>query len=211
MAPPVAATLREEFGDAAFVHADVSDYDACRAAAAEVRDEFGRIDVLVTAAAGDIGDRSKLTKPFLEETPEDWAPQLNVTFQGVLNICRAVLPHMVERGSGSIVTVVSETRRGYRPELAVYSAAKAAVVTFTNAVAKEVAPDGVRVNAVSPSVIHTPATEEWLERDGDAVAAEYPLGRVGVPEDVANTTVFLASDAADWITGQTVPVNGGRI
>jgi NAD(P)-dependent dehydrogenase (short-subunit alcohol dehydrogenase family) len=195
--------------EATFVHTDVSDFERCIESVETVLSDLGRIDVLVNAAAGKIGDRSKLTVPFVEEAPDDWAPQLQVTFQGVLNATRAVLPHMVERGSGNVINVVSEARRGHSSDIAVYGAAKAAVETFTNAVAKEVASEGVRVNAVSPAATWTPATEEWLEREGDDLRENFPLGRIGQPEDTAYASVFLASDAADWITGQTLPINGG--
>lgn len=208
--PTLADEITTEHGvEASFVHTDVSDYDACVESVDAVLSELGRIDVLVNAAAGEIGNRSKLTVPFTEETPEDWAPQLEVTFKGVLNATRAALPHMVERGSGNVINVVSEARRGHSADIAVYGAAKAAVETFTNAVAKEVGPDGVRVNAVSPAATWTPATEEWLECEGDELRENFPLGRIGQPDDTANAAIFLTSDAADWITGQTVPINGG--
>jgi len=203
----VAEEIEADHGvSAAAVHTDVSDLAACRATVEETLDRFGRLDVLVNGAAA-----HAMTKPFVEEDEGDWAPHVEITFKGALNMTRAALPTMVEQGTGSVISIASESYKGQDPRLTVYAATKAGVVAFTSALAKEVARDGVRVNAISPSTTETPATAEWLAEYGDRVVKAHPLGRLGQPADHARAAVFLASDAADWITGQTLSVNGGYL
>lgn len=191
------------------VETDVSDYESCRSAIETVVDELGGIDILVNCVAGETGDLSAMTKPFVEERPEDWEPQIQVTLTGTLNMTHAVLPEMIDRGGGSVISLISDSYQGHDPDLTVYAAAKAALVTFTKSLSKEVGEHGIRVNAISPGTTETPATEAWIEQYGDKVVQAYPLGRLGQPEDHAYAAAFLASDAADWITGQTLSVNGG--
>lgn len=191
------------------VETDVSDYENCQTAIDTVVDELGGVDVLVNCAAGETGDLSAMTEPFVEETPEDWEPQIQVTLRGTLNMTHAALPEMIDQGSGSVISLISDSYQGHDPDLTVYATAKAALVTFTTSLSKEVGEHGVRVNAISPSTTKTPATEDWIEQHGEKVVQSYPLGRLGRPEDHAYAAVFLASDAADWITGQTISVNGG--
>lgn len=192
------------------VKMDVSDHEDCQATVEEVLEEFGRVDVLVNSAAADAAS-PEMTKPFVEEDSRHWDPHVNVTLRGALHATSAVLPHMIDREDGSVINVVSESYKGNDPSLAVYAAAKAGLVAFTNTVAKEVGEHGVRVNAISPSTTRTPATEDWLEKYGEKIVEAHPLGRLGRPEDQARAAVFLASDAADWITGQTLSVNGGYL
>lgn len=116
---------------------------------------------------------------------------------------------MRDDGGGAVVNFASDSYKGQDPNLTVYATAKAGVVTFTKSLAKEVGEHNVRVNCISPSTTWTPSTEDWLDEYGDKVVENYPLGRLGQPEDHADAAVFLASDAADWITGQVLSVNGG--
>jgi NAD(P)-dependent dehydrogenase (short-subunit alcohol dehydrogenase family) len=192
--------------DAGFYDTDVSDYDDVGDSVSAIVDDLGGIDVLANVAAGGLQDDAE---PFIEEGPEDWAPHIEVSYRGVLHTCHHVLQHMTDRGEGAIVNVASDSYMGQDPNLAVYAGSKAGIVSFTKTVAKEVGEDGVRVNAISPSTTWTPATEDWLEEYGDKIAESYPLGRLGQPADHANAIVFLASDAADWVTGQVLSVNGG--
>lgn len=203
----VADGLEADHGvSATFSHTDVSDLESCQQTVETVLDGFGQVDVLVNGAAAHAE-----TVPFVEEDPGDWAPHIEVTLKGALNMTRAVLPSMVDRERGSVITISSESYKGQDPALTVYATAKAGLVAFTSSLAKEVGEHGVRVNAISPSTTWTPATADWLEQHGDKVAHAHPLGRLGEPVDHANAAVFLASDAADWITGQTLSVNGGYL
>lgn len=207
----VAETIEADHGVSAMaVHTDVSDLEACRDTVDAVTDEFGRVDVLVNGAAADAAN-PEMTKPFVEEDTRHWDPHVQVTLRGALHMSSAALPPMIDGNGGSLINIVSESYKGNDPSLTVYAAAKAGVVAFTNSLAKEVGEHGIRVNAISPSTTRTPATEEWLDEYGDKVVKAHPLGRLGLPEDHARAAVFLASDAADWISGQTLSVNGGYL
>jgi NAD(P)-dependent dehydrogenase (short-subunit alcohol dehydrogenase family) len=169
----------------------------------------GRVDVLVN----NVGHYLRPT-PFLESTEEHWAALDDVNFRHVLRCARALVPSMVEQGSGSVINVASvEGVRGYPPD-PVYGAYKAAVVHFTRCLALEVAPHGVRVNAIAPDVTQT------LQVDYDAMVPEelrdrwpiwVPIGRVGTPSDNADIVLFLASDLSRFMTGQVLPTDGGTL
>lgn len=193
--------------DALVVPTDVSSYADCESCIETVLDKFGSVDVLVNTVIATGPNHS--TEYFIDESPENWEFEMNVTFHGVLNMAHCALEPMIAANKGVILSTASESYQGQDPGLAVYGSAKAGIVSFTRTLAKEIGEHGVRVNAVSPATTWTPATQDWLEQYGDRVVEEYPLGRLGKPTDHANTFVFLASDAADWITGQTVSVNGG--
>ena len=161
--PTVAEAIEADHGvSAAYRHTDVGDLGSCRDAVAATLDDRGRLDVLVNGAAAHAE-----TAPFVEEEPEAWAPHIEVTLKGALNMTRAVLPSMIDEGSGSVVSITSESYKGQDPRLTVYATAKAGVVAFTGTLAKEVGEHGVRVNAISPSTTRTPASAAWLEQYGD--------------------------------------------
>jgi len=129
----------------------------------------------------------------------------------VLNCTRAALPGMIERGYGRIVTVISDAGRVGEPNLEIYSGAKAGAAGFIRAIAKAVGRYSVTANCVALGTTRTPATAPALEVEEHAkkVLRHYPIRRLGEPEDAANMVLFLASDASSWMTGQTIPVNGG--
>lgn len=205
-----AETIAADHGvETLYEHTDVSDHEACQDLMTAVVDEFGGIDVLVNAAA--VAAPGDIAIPFLEETPENWDLQLNVTLMGAVNPSHAALPHMIENGGGAIVNFSSEAHKGQDNKLAMYGAAKSGVATFTKTLAKEFGGDDVRINAISPSATRTAATEEWMDKHGDHIVEAHALNRLGRPEDHANAVVFLASDAADWITGEILSVNGGYL
>lgn len=148
--------------------------------------------------------------PFLESTLHDDEKTLRVIALGSMCVTRAVLPAMVERGTGSIISVMSEAGRVGEPNMVAYSAAKAAVGGFTKALAKEIGPCGVRVNAVSPGITRTPATTSVLDEQALArLTRSYPLRRLGEAQDIAEAVLWLASPLASWVTGQVVSVSGG--
>ena len=153
-----------------------------------------------------------LAGPLHRTGPADWASTVDGSLTATFLSLRAFLPGMAERGHGSIVTMASLAGRepGTGAPVA-YSVAKAGVIMLTKEVAAQYGRYGVRANCVAPSTVLTERTErnmpaEFIER----VTAEHPLGRLGVPDDVARTTVFLASDASSWLTGLTIDVAGGR-
>jgi NAD(P)-dependent dehydrogenase (short-subunit alcohol dehydrogenase family) len=202
-----AGALSEELADATTdtlaVETDVSSYEDATAMAETVLDAFGRLDVLVNNAG--VGD----VKPFLETEPEEWDTWVGVSYFGTMNCTHAVLPTMVEQESGAIVNFASDSYKGNDIGVSVYGGAKAANVSFTKTIAKEVGEHDIRMNCVSPATTETPSTADWIDEYGDQLVEGYALNRLGRPADHADAVAFLASDAADWITGQTLSVNGG--
>lgn len=201
-----AQAAAEEIGAATGHGMDVSDNAAVTQVVGAVRHEFGRIDVLINNAGWDIG------RPFLETTPDFWAKVIGINYVGVLNTCHAVLPAMVEQGGGSIVNLGSDAGRVGSSGEAVYSGAKGGVIAFSKAIAREVARHRINVNVVCPGPTDTAL---FASMGGDnpklreALTKAIPFRRLGQPDDIANAVVFLASDEASFITGQTLSVSGG--
>jgi NAD(P)-dependent dehydrogenase (short-subunit alcohol dehydrogenase family) len=183
---------------------DVSDYSQAQAMVQQVLQRFDRVDVLVNCAGA---WRINL---FVDSQPEDWAMEVNVCFMGVVNCTRAVLDPMIAQRSGKIVNISSDAGRVGEVRQAVYSGAKAAVIGFSKAVAKEVGRYNIHVNCVCPGFTKTPATVDRLDPELEArIVKFYPLRKLGVPEDVAKAVTFLVSEGASHITGQTLSVSGG--
>lgn len=187
------------------VQVDVTSRDALNAMVREVTDTLGGIDVLINNAM------ACSETPFLELTPAEVQRDFEVTAMGPFFASQEVIPGMIERGGGVILNVSSVNAFSYFGNPA-YSAAKAALQSLTRSIAVEFGAQGIRCNAVAPGSI---ATEHWEQRRTrdplvfEKVAQWYPLGRVGRPKDVADALMFLASDAASWITGIVLPVEGG--
>ncbi|MBO2462107.1 SDR family NAD(P)-dependent oxidoreductase [Actinomadura violacea] len=194
------------------VAGDVGDLDAVTAAVARAAGEFGPIGILVNNA-GNAGPQptEEMTRPFWKQTPAEWHGYLGTNLFGVLNNVHAVLPGMIESGYGRIVTVISDAGRVGEPGREAYSAAKGGAAGFTRSVAASTGRYGITANCISLAATRTPRTEGRFadEERFKKIMAKYVIRRAGEPEDAANLVLFLASDAASWITGQTVPVNGG--
>lgn len=203
------ATVREAGHEAVAVVVDVRDRDCTEPLAATVRDAGGRLDILVN----NVGDHVPWG-PFVESTEEDWDAVYAVNFQHVLRVTRQFLPGMIEQRAGSIINVSSvEAFRGV-PHCAVYAAHKAAVVNFTAGLATEVGQYGVRVNGIAPDVTDTPQfpLHQLIAPEfHDQIGSWVPMGRFGTPRDHGELAAFLASDAAGWITGESIRVDGGTL
>jgi len=200
--------IEEQGGRAIIVKADVSTGEGVKVLAGAVRAELGSIDILVNNA-GDLIERCAI-RDFTEEL---WDRVMNLNFKSVLLCSQAVMGEMMERRRGTIINVGSIAgHHGGGPGAAVYAAAKAGVMCLTKGLAKETAPYGVRVNGVAPGVIATPfherlSTPELMQQ----FAASIPLGRIGTSEEVGSVIAFLASDAASYIHGETIEINGGQL
>lgn len=204
-AEEVCALIRENGGEAEPFCADVSDRRAVAEMVAFAEKRFGQVDVLVNNA----GIAEQIL--FTDITEEKWDRMFDVDVKGVYNCTQAVLPGMIHRKHGRIINISSMWGiTGASCEVH-YSAAKAAVIGMTKALAKELGPSGITVNAVAPGVIETEMNGMLDEETIASLIEETPAGRVGTPEDVAETVLFLASQKAGFITGETISVNGGFV
>ena len=206
-AAAVVAEVNAAGGRGAAIACDVTDFVRLQAALEPLD-----IQLLVNNAGNAGADPARVGRgEFWEQAPEQWTPWIGVNLLGVLNCSRLVLPKMIDGKRGSIVTVISDAGRVGEPRLEVYSAAKAGAAGFTRAIAKSAGRHGVRANCVAISATRTPATSRGMDNPEFAKRAlsRYVIRRFGEPSDVANMVLFLSSDAASWVTGQTYPVNGG--
>jgi 2-hydroxycyclohexanecarboxyl-CoA dehydrogenase len=208
----VAAELRKDGVAALPVQCDVTDHAAVAAMMKQAQEAFGGIDILVNNAGNAGPGLIERDLPnFWEVGPEDWNRWLGPNLFGVLNCCHAAVPGMIERGYGRLVTVISDAGRVGEPNYVVYSGAKAGAAGFMRALAKALGRHTITANCVSLAGIATPGL---AERNADPEMlkkklSRYVIRRLGQPSDAAAMILFLASDAASWITGQTYPVNGG--
>jgi NAD(P)-dependent dehydrogenase (short-subunit alcohol dehydrogenase family) len=204
-----AAALRAEGGDATAAAFDVTDHAAVAAAVAAL----GGVDILVNNAGNAGGDSWPGMCNFVDTEPGDWDRFLDVNLRGVMHCIHAVLPSMIVGGWGRVVTIVSDSSRTGEPKMAVYAAAKAGAAGLGRSVAKEVARHGITVNNVSLGTMRTPISEaSWVDISDEQAAARlrgYAIRRPGLPEDAAGLVGYLVSPGASWITGQTIPLNGG--
>jgi meso-butanediol dehydrogenase/(S,S)-butanediol dehydrogenase/diacetyl reductase len=202
---PAAERVAASIDGSIAIEVDVTSRDALRSMVAVVTDRFGGVDVLVNNAM------SCSESPFLDLTSDEVKRDFEVTVMGPFFASQEVIPGMIERGGGVILNVSSVNGISYFGNEA-YSAAKAGLQSLTKSIAVQFGRNGIRCNAVAPGSV---ATEYWEHRrQEDALVFEkaarwYPLGRIGQPADVAEALMFLASDAASWITGIVLPVEGG--
>lgn len=224
-ASAIAAGWSAEFGvRAAGLSVDVTDREQVRTALTDTEATLGPIDHFVHAAA--IGS-GKFGFPFLNLAPSDWPRVLEVNIMGMVNCAHAVAPGMIERNAGTMAFLASVAGQIGSPTDPPYSASKAANINFAQCMAKDLARHGVRVNSICPGMVKTPLNEavwrSWRDRQPlgqrksyeewalEKIRAIVPLGRWQTPEDIANMIVFLASDRAAQVTGQTINVDGGFV
>src|ERR1700677_1462751 len=211
-AEAVAAEIEKLGVKAIAAQCDVTSFASVTAMFEKARAAFGKVDILVNNAGNAAADPGAVArKPFWEREPKDWEPFLGTNLFGVLNCVRIAGPEMIANKYGKIVTVISDAGRVGEPHLEIYSGAKAGAAGFMRAVAQNVGRAGITANCVALGATRTPAIERATS-DPEAVKRMlkvYQIKRVGEPEDAANMILFLSSDASSWITGQTIPVNGG--
>lgn len=211
-AESVAEEVRALGAKAVAISSDVSDLDAVTENFRQVAAEVGTVDILINNA-GNAGPNptDAMTAPFWEQTPTEWHGYLGTNLYGVFNTVRCAIPGMIESGYGRVVNVISDAGRFGEPNRETYAAAKAGVAGFTRSLAASVGRHGITANCVSLAATVTPRTEAGLadEQALKRVMQRYIIRRPGQPDDAANMILMLASDATSWVTGQTVPVNGG--
>lgn len=203
-----AAGIADQLGGMA-VQADVSDADSVRAMVADVTQRFGRIDIMVNNAGV-----THLPGPMEEVTEDDFDRVMAVNCKSIYLIAREIVPLMKQAGTGAIVNVASTAGVSPRPNLNWYNASKGWLITATKAMAVELAPFGIRVNALNPVAGETPLLKSFMGQDTPEIRAKFlstiPIGRFSTPEDMGNAACFLASDEASMITGVAMEVDGGR-
>lgn len=204
-AEALAAELSRLGAPAISIQADVADWPQVRRMVDTVLENFCQLDILVCSAGiSHLGLISQIDE-------DQWRRLFAVNVDGVHHCCRAVLPHMLERKSGSIVTVSSMWGQVGASCEAAYSATKGAVIAYTKALAQELGPSHIRVNCVAPGVIDTEMNARLAPEDLAVLADQTPLGRIGTPEEAAAAIAFLAGDEASFLTGQVLSPNGGMV
>ena len=187
------------------VEADVTNVNSVRRCVDLVLEKTSRIDVLVNNAG--IAGRAGY---IWEQTDEDWQRNIAINFTGVFNFCRAVVPHMRSRAYGRIVNIASIAGKEGNPRMIPYSATKAGVIGLTKALGKELATDGICVNAVSPAVVQTRILDQITPEQVAYMTDKIPMKRTGKPEEVAAVVHFLAGPECSFVTAQCYDVSGGR-
>ena len=210
VAQATAKRIVDAGGTAIAVHVDVTDTESVRTAVKTVAAELGEVEIAVNNAGWDD------FMPFLKTTEDFWDRILDINFKGALRVSQAVVPGMVERGFGRVVNIGSDAGRVGSSLEAVYSGAKGGIIAFSKTLAREVATKGVTVNTVCPGPTDTPALRKFADASGQeadkvigGMTRSVPMKRLADPSDIAAAVAFFASDAASYITGQTLSVSGG--
>ncbi|MBN2058183.1 MAG: 3-oxoacyl-[acyl-carrier-protein] reductase [Candidatus Saganbacteria bacterium] len=187
------------------VKLNVADATEAEEVVKQAKEAMGQIDILVNNAG--------ITRDtlFIRMKKEDWDLVLNINLNGVFNMCKAVVPLMMKQRFGRIINIASIVGEMGNFGQANYAASKAGVIGLTKTLARETAPRGITVNAIAPGFIQTAMTDKIPEEVKQKMMAQIPMAKLGQPEDVANACLFLASEAAAYITGQVINVNGGML
>jgi len=200
--------IRSTGGVVTPVQGDITKSDNIKALVNTTLEKHGRIDILFNYVGGD-PDLAPL-KPFIEQTEDFWDRMIELNLKSTISLCHAVLDTMIKQKYGKIINTAAIAGRIGGPKMAVYSAVKGGVIAFTKALALEMAPYNINVNCVSPGPIDTPGFNKiFVGEDRKHAPDIVPLGRVGLPQEVASAVLYLASDEAAFITGQTLAVDGG--
>lgn len=199
-----AGELTDRGGEVETEVVDVRAYAACSEMVSHAIGRFGHVDALVNSAG--VGGPIEF---FARTSPDDWQDLVAINLLGVMNCCRAITDHMIERNYGKIVSLASEAGKVNEKRMVVYGVTKGGVISLTRGLAVELGRFSINVNCVCPGVTHTPMTSYITPEIEEAARRFYPLGRLGKPEDIAPMITFLISDEASWITGQAISISGG--
>ena len=198
-------SLRAMGGDAIGVPTHLGELDSLHALVARTDDEFGRLDILVNNAA------TPLREDLGHFTPEAYAKSMDVNLRGPVFLVQAALPHLTDSPSAAVINVISAGAFLHAPFLATYAATKAALMSFTRSMAAEFAPLGVRVNALAPGSVDTDMMRKNTQEAQEQMARSSLQGRAAHPDEMVGPALFLASDAASFVTGQVVIADGGLV
>jgi len=207
----VVSKIRNESGEAIFIEADVSKVSDTERMIKTIIDNFGSLHILVNNAG------VELVKHTLETTEDEWEKVIGVNLKGTFFSSKAAIPEIERSGGGSIINISSVNALNGLPDLVAYSASKGGVLSMTIAMAKDLAPKNIRVNAILPGAIDTPMLRVYLDAQPDPEKAllemtdRHLLKRIGRPEDVAKAALYLASDDANWVTGIALIIDGGYL
>ena len=201
----VADSLIKNGGVASFYTCDVSSLDAFQNTIKEIAENHGSVDILVNNA-GVCKD-----KLIMRMSEDDWNKVININLKGAFNGIKAVSQIMIKQRAGRIINISSIVGLIGNPGQANYAASKAGLIGLSKSAAKELAPRGITVNAIAPGYIATDMTDQITDQAKESLITKIPLGRIGSPSDIAASALFLASDEAGYITGQTLTVDGGIV
>lgn len=203
-ADAVVRTIEAAGGQARAYQADIGHYDQVTSMVDHVVGDFGRVDILVNNAG------YVVYKKFIESRPKEWQAQIDTCLYGAIHCCHAVAPHMIAQNGGRIISLVGDSSRIGEANLALAAAARGGTIALSKSLAKELGRANVCVNTVSLGLVQTAHSDaEFLEKNMAKIVKAYPVRRIGTPDDIAPMVAFLSSDAASWITGQVISVNGG--
>jgi len=207
----VVKEVKDLGGEAVFLKTDVSKLEDTEKLSTIILERFGRIDILIHNAA------LFSVKPFMDTPVEKWKDIIGVSQIGAFNCCKSVLKPMIEQKNGRIIFIGSDAGRIGDPYQPIYASGKGGIISFAKSIAQDVGPKGITVNVVCPALVETEENKKILEqmygladeKRAQKLYSAYPMRRLGKPEDIAYLVVFLCSDRAGFITGQTISVNGG--
>ena len=198
--------LKNEIGkNCEYVAGDISEFSTSEKLTEKCLEKFGSIDILVNNAG--INTRTE----FLELEPDEWEKVLKINLTGAFYACKCVIPHMLEKKSGVIINMSSSAGKTPHPTASLcYGVSKGGIDAMTRKLAYDFAPFNIRVNSICPGPVETDMSLQWTDEYREKILNDIPLKKLGKSEDVANLAVFLASDMSDFITGESININGGK-
>ncbi|MGY8780833.1 MAG: 3-oxoacyl-[acyl-carrier-protein] reductase [Fidelibacterota bacterium] len=201
----VSSSINANGGSASFFPCDVSNFDTFQNLIKDTTDKYGTVDILVNNAGVTRDDL------IMRMSEDDWNTVININLKGAFNGIKAATRTMIKQRSGRIINISSVVGLTGNPGQANYAASKAGLIGLSKSIAKELASRGITVNCIAPGYIATDMTDNITDQAKDLLHSQIPLGRTGSPDDIASTALFLASDEAGYITGQTFTVDGGMV